>query len=314
MVGSVHTSNSITGPFTDDFQSWLKDNDYSSYDFPREDYGTQGSYGGKVDANTVISNTPVVFIHGNSDAALHKSSAATGWSNSIEYFLEQGYTTAELYATSWQDTNALNAASRTHDCYDLVRLRKFLEAVLAYTKAPKISVVTHSMGVTLGRKIVKGGTMEAADGRCDLGASLASKVEVFVGISGANYGLCNCEGGAATLEKTCNRKNGLWPGDSCGLNYLDCGLSPLPWPCSSHSYSTFLMNLNSDKTKEALYVFSAWSHADELIEYNNMVWGQQTSLIPTSDASIIYNTYGHMETKDLTSVDQYKMVKHFTVK
>lgn len=187
------------------------------------------------------------------------SSAATGWSNSIEYFLEHGYTVAELYATSWQDTNALHAASRTHNCKDLVRLRKFLEAVLAYTAAPKISVVTHSMGVTLARKIIKGGSVSASDGSCDLGLPLNKKVEVMIGISGANYGLCNCEGGSATLEKTCNRVNGLWPGDSCGLNYLDCGLTPLPWPCSGVNYSSFLMQLNADKNKEGDYVFSMWS-------------------------------------------------------
>ena len=40
-----------------------------------------------------------------------------------------------------------------------------MQAVLDYTKAPKVSFVTHSMGVTLGRKIIKGGQIQASDGK-----------------------------------------------------------------------------------------------------------------------------------------------------
>lgn len=36
-------------------------------------------------------------------------------------------------------------------------MRAFVEAVLAYTGSPQVSIVTHSMGVTIGRKIIKGG-------------------------------------------------------------------------------------------------------------------------------------------------------------
>ncbi|CAB3397330.1 unnamed protein product [Caenorhabditis bovis] len=310
---AVFATSDIAGPLSDDFQKWLDSNGYSGYDFVRSDYGSQGSYGGKTKNSPNVVNVPVIFIHGNSDAALHRSSSATGWSNSIEYFLAHGYTEAELYATSWQDTNELKASTRTHDCHTMTRMRKFVEAVIAYTGAPKISIVSHSMGVTMARKIIKGGSIEAPDGNCNLGLPLNKKVQVLVGISGANFGLCSCEGGGAVMEKTCNRKNGFWPGDSCGMNYLTCGLSPLPWPCSAVNYSTFLMQLNSDKNKEADYVFSAWSHADELIGYNDMVWGRATSFIPTSDGKINYEIYTHMESKENTAADQYQMVKYQTI-
>ncbi|UMM33161.1 hypothetical protein L5515_006740 [Caenorhabditis briggsae] len=306
-------SSDVKGPLTDDFQAWLAQHGYDSYDFVRADYETQGSYGGKTANAPKAVNPPVVFIHGNSDAALHRSSSVTGWSNSIQYFLEQGYTTAELYATSWQDTNAINAQTRTHDCKDLVRLRKFLEAVLAYTGAPKISVVGHSMGVTFARGIIKGGSHSAKDGKCDLGAPLNKKVEVLIGISGANYGLCSCEGGSPTFEKTCSKENGFWPGNSCGLNTLDCGLNPLPWPCSGVTYSSYLMKLNADKTAEGDYVFSMWSLADNLILYETMVWGRSTCHIPTSTGKIVYPAYTHMQTKELTFKDQYQMIKFHTI-
>ena len=36
-------------------------------------------------------------------------------------------------------------------------VRAFIEAVITYTKASHIVVVSHSMGVTLARKVIKGG-------------------------------------------------------------------------------------------------------------------------------------------------------------
>ncbi|PIO64861.1 hypothetical protein TELCIR_13492 [Teladorsagia circumcincta] len=97
-------------------------NGYDSDDFVRADYGTQGSYGGRTANAMTVSNTPVIFIHGNSDAALHISKTATGWSNTIEYFLDKSYTQAELYATSWGDTDTKNAVkSNGYDNDDFVR-------------------------------------------------------------------------------------------------------------------------------------------------------------------------------------------------
>jgi len=57
-------------------------------------------------------------------------------------------------------------------------MRAFLEAVLAYTKADKIHVISHSMGVTIGRKIIKGGLANDIihGGEYNLGKSLADRV------------------------------------------------------------------------------------------------------------------------------------------
>jgi triacylglycerol esterase/lipase EstA (alpha/beta hydrolase family) len=103
-----------------------------------------------------ISHDPVIFIHGNGDAALHtQAPLATGWSRSIQYFLEQNYTSAELYATTWGDTwgagNVLDTYSTMHTCANLMYLRKYVEAVMAYTGAPKLDVIAHSLGVPMAR-------------------------------------------------------------------------------------------------------------------------------------------------------------------
>ena len=51
----------------------------------------------------------------------------------------------------------------------LTHLRRFLEAILAYTGAPKVDIIAHSMGVVLARKVIKGGELIATDGNCSLG-------------------------------------------------------------------------------------------------------------------------------------------------
>jgi triacylglycerol lipase len=37
-------------------------------------------------------------------------------------------------------------------------IRAFIQAVLAYTGAPKINIISHSMGVAIARKAIKGGS------------------------------------------------------------------------------------------------------------------------------------------------------------
>jgi hypothetical protein len=95
-------SSAPRGPLTDHFQNWLIANGYESDAFDRPDIGPNGSFGGKLSPSERLMNEPVIFIHGTGDAALHTQSAtATGWSRSIQYFIEQNYSSGELYATSW---------------------------------------------------------------------------------------------------------------------------------------------------------------------------------------------------------------------
>lgn len=89
-----------------------------------------------------IVNQPVVFVHGNSDLALQRDSFSTyqtGWGQTVASFLKEGYTAAELYATTWGPAQSSQAQQQTHNCDYVRRIRRFIEAVLAYTKASKVS-------------------------------------------------------------------------------------------------------------------------------------------------------------------------------
>lgn len=284
---------------TPNFQTWLNANGYSGYNFARTDVGTNGSYGGKSSAADTVVNQPVIFIHGNSDAALGVGVGATGWTNSVNYFISQGYKTSELYATTWGDANPLYSANQYHSKPNIEKIRAFIQAVKAYTGASKVDVVTHSMGVTLARKAILGGSGNDLlnGGNYNLGASITSSVDTFVGIAGANRGLVSCYQTGGTTP-TCANTNGLYPG------YLIGFFGP-------YGVSNILTNINTTSHYEGTFVYSIWSSVDEIIGYGNLVYGQYTSRIPAQNGEKTFNAvpYGHINSKDLTGYNQWRMVK-----
>ena len=282
-----------------DFRNWLNANGYGSQDFIRADV-PGGSYGGRSVAGQAVVNQPVIFIHGNSDSALGTgSSVYTGWRASIEYFKSQGYTSAELYATTWGPANVAFSSQQYHSKAHLTRLRAFVQAVKAYTGASKVDIVTHSMGVTLMRKVVKGGAANdaAAGSSYNLGSALTSSVDAFVGIAGANRGLTNCYLSGPTTP-TCGSTNGFYPG------YLVGGFGP-------YGVSAFLVDLASASHYEGSFVYTIWSSADEVIGYGTIVYGQSTCRIPAQNGEKTFSgyPYGHIGSKDQTPYWQWRMVK-----
>jgi hypothetical protein len=286
---------------TSHFQTWLNANGYSSYDFARTGLGANGSYGGKANASDTVINQPVIFIHGNSDAALGSGIGFTGWTSSINYFISQGYKTSELYATTWGDANPALSAYQYHSKPNLQKIRAFIQAVKAYTGASKVDIITHSMGVTLARKAILGGSANDAanGGSYNLGSPITSGIDTFVGIAGANWGLVSCyQTGGST--PTCAATNGLYPGYSAWVPY------PL-------GLSNILYNMNSSGSHyEGAYTYSVWSTVDEVIGYGNLVYGRYTSQVPGQDGEKRFNAvpYGHINSKDLTGYNQWRMVKY----
>uniref|UniRef100_A0A915DCE4 Lipase n=1 Tax=Ditylenchus dipsaci TaxID=166011 RepID=A0A915DCE4_9BILA len=321
----------VEGPLTEHFMDWLQSNGYADYDFAYTHMGSQASFGGKSSHEQQINQHPVIFIHGNSDGALDLNDADVsvdpsnmGWSASIEQFLENGYSTAELYAITYGDRQIKNSIHRSMDCQTVVRLRRFVEAVMEYTNASYVDIIAHSMGVSLARRIIKGGNMrevfnQTEVSECYIGHSLHQKVHTFIGIAGANYGMCLCsDEKLARSLPACGKMNGFWAG-SCGPVedvMAECS-SPIPTAtlhCGTNfEYSNFLSNLNNDSTKEGKIIISMWSSGDTILGKTNFSWGKMTSIIPGSDRLAQYTDLSHYEVKTKTSRDQYLMISasHF---
>jgi hypothetical protein len=287
---------SLSPGLTPHFNQWLINNGYDAFDFAQYSlYG--GSYGGKQNDNDAIIHDPVIFIHGNSDKALGNVFGQSGWTNSIKYFLSNGYTQAELYAITWGPANAAQSTNQYHSKEYIERIRTFIDAVLAYTGVSKVDIISHSMGVTLSRKAIKGGNAydNEEGGNYSLGGALSDSIDTFVGIAGANYGLVNC---ALSNAAACDKKNGFFPG------------------YSSSDYSDILEDLNSSTHYEGSYVYSIWSVVDEVIGYGCIVYGRNTCQIPGQDGEKYYFSapYGHFNVKDLTAKYQLNMVKNHAIK
>ena len=268
---------------TPHFEAWLSSHGYGGYDFGRGDV-PGGSTGGKTGDGDTALGTGVLGM--------------TGWSSSLAYFQSKGYRSSELYATTWGPADSLQSALQYHSQSHLERLRAFIQAVKAYTGAAKVDIVAHSMGVTLARKAIKGGAGHDSlgGGSYNLGASLTSSVDSFVGISGGNRGLVACYLTGPTTP-TCGNTNGLYPGYLVGF-YGPFGVSE------------FLTDLNATSRFEAAYRFSIWSTVDEVIGYGNLVYGRYTSQIPGQTGEKRYGSvpYGHFGCKDQTGAVQWKMV------
>ncbi len=78
-----------------------------------------------------------------------------GFRYTIEYFLKRGYTKAELYGSMWGFSDFPH--NHYFNAETVLFLRKFIDAVIEYTNATQIDVISHSMGVTYARRALQGG-------------------------------------------------------------------------------------------------------------------------------------------------------------
>jgi pimeloyl-ACP methyl ester carboxylesterase len=121
------------------------------------------------------------FVHGN-------TRDASDWDEpgkSVKQrFLDAGYSMQELWAISYNGKSAKELSPpsqcRTNAQLNIPDLVAFVDAVAAYTGAPKLDVIAHSLGVVLARKM-----MAEHPGRARL-------IEHFVAIAGPNHGTTVC--------------------------------------------------------------------------------------------------------------------------
>lgn len=166
-------------------------------------------------------------------------------------------------------------------------MRAFLEAVIKYTNASQVNVIGHSMGVTIGRKIVKGGSAtDQKDGTYDVGPSLSSKVKTFIGLAGANLGLTACWN-LGTIP-TCSNIDGFNPG-----------------ALATSGPSKFMSELNSNSAREGNTVYTIWSKNDDLIQAQCVVWGKVTCRINNQQTEVVKSglEWTHFAVRDKTGSD-----------
>jgi hypothetical protein len=284
---AVDAAPPLPGVLTTDFQTWLAAHGYGADDFAR--MGTGGSFGGRATAGDAVPKIPIVFVHGNSDAAIGRGGQLTGWDAPRRYLLSRGWTDAALYATTWGPADPTKANDQSHDRAYLTRLRRFISAVQQYTGASKVVVVTHSMGTTLARKAIEGGSGTDAAGADALGAPLTSIVDTFIGIAGANWGLVYCY--STPDPATCSKVYGFWP----GANATD-------------GPSTVLAAMNATSHDEGAHVFSYCSKDDEILGLGGVVWGKSTCSIPGEDAAANGDGLQHVPLKDQSGPTIEKLI------
>lgn len=111
--------------------------------------------------------------------------------------------------TTWGNGNYTLGAFESHDKNHVTSTRAFIQAVLDYTGASKVDVIAHSMGVTLTRRVLKGGVVNGVEGAYNVGDPLTSKIDTFLSLAGGNYGIYTCKGHKS--DKCCNDIDGYWP-------------------------------------------------------------------------------------------------------
>jgi hypothetical protein len=134
-----------------------------------------------------VVRTPVVFIHGNNDTPYPTQCNPFGRVHAFaQFFAAHGYSASELWAIGYEgdqcdlpgDQTRRSSIAHTNAA-NVPDLRRFVRAVLAYTKASEIDIVAHSLGVTIAREWMR----QDEAGRV---------VRRLVAIDGPNHGIINC--------------------------------------------------------------------------------------------------------------------------
>lgn len=116
--------------------------------------------------DTGVKKIPVVFVHGNTGDSSH-------WDKHMKYLVSEGYRGDELWSITF------NRPTSTHDEMSN-QLEHFVKNVLDYTDSKRISIVSHSLGVTGSRYWMY-----------DQGRK--ENVKSLICLAGANHGITACK-------------------------------------------------------------------------------------------------------------------------
>jgi hypothetical protein len=179
-----------------------------------------GGFGG---GNCVATRTPVIFVHGNTVNATFIAKPSTNGAPTVYDTLRAaGYNDCELFGITYlspteQDSEPLNYHTGTK----AAMIRDFINAVKAYTGKSKVSILAHSLGVTVSLHGITYG-------------NLWGSIESFINVAGGLKGLSSClsVGYANPAFPTCGSQNifdsnifGFWPDGAAGASNPRTGTS-----------------------------------------------------------------------------------------
>lgn len=289
-IPSQSTFKSTYKTFGPHFQAWLNSKGYS--------FGDGGFGGYRTNAAPAASKRVVIFIHGNSSRAHGGGSDSYGWYNTYKILRDNGWNNSELYAVNYGYESALMSGNNDHSSTNVNRVKDFINAVYAYVGNKKVTVVSHSLGVTVSRKAMKDG-------------NLYSKVETFIAIAGGNRGLPTC--GSVTsyytyvqiaYTPTCSSSTGFLYPPSGHYYYQDGNYTGYPnYFIGRLNSSSYGDNQMSGKTTRTYVIMSL---VDEIA-------GVRASYTSKLNGAYKYQTYsavpyGHFNAKNLTASVQLSMI------
>lgn len=192
-----------------------------------------GGWGG-ISKDSATSHVPVIFVHGN-------NVDASDWYPVRDDFLAAGWTLQELYALSYNGLGGANGSALfrsnpqaeqereemgwdgnsrvTGNDVNVDELHDFIQAVRTYAGSSKFSLVAHSLGVTLARRVLK------------VFPALRQDLVAFVGIAGANHGTSFCPPGSEDFVMSCDEiaAGTLWLESLNGPGGADETYGPAQW-------------------------------------------------------------------------------------
>lgn len=180
-------------------------------------------YGGFGGGACVASRTPVIFVHGNTvNASFFAKPSSSGVPSVYDTLRAAGYNDCELFGITYlSTTDQANEPLNYHTATKAARIRDFITAVKAYTGKSKVSIVAHSLGVTVALHGITYGNQWGS-------------IERFINVAGGLKGLATCipVGYANPAFPTCGSQNlfdanifGFWPDGVAGASNPRTGSS-----------------------------------------------------------------------------------------
>jgi triacylglycerol esterase/lipase EstA (alpha/beta hydrolase family) len=180
-------------------------------------------YGGFGGGNCVATHTPIVFVHGNTvNASYIARPSSTGAPTVYDALKAAGYNDCELFGVTYLSTTEQgDEPGNYHTATKAARIRDFIKDVKAYTGKSKVTILAHSMGVTVALHGITYG-------------SLWSSIDTFINVAGGLRGLSTCleVGYANPAAPTCGSQNifdsntfGFWPDGVGGASNPRTGTS-----------------------------------------------------------------------------------------